>query len=96
MLVYHLCTILNLELGYHVPSHQCWDIMYDPKIRARILYTILGHVLVYSGPKLGTMAQIRANEHFSAFYVVSKAELDSEREEAVLSVSGMAGFRSRS
>jgi len=50
-------AVPNFELGYHVSSHRCWYIMYHPKFRVGVLYTIPGHVLVYSGPKSRTVVQ---------------------------------------
>jgi hypothetical protein len=43
---------------------ELWVHRNKQKEGAGILYTILGHALVYIGPKFGTVAQIRANEHF--------------------------------
>jgi hypothetical protein len=40
-------AVQSFGLGYHVPSHWCWYIMYHPKFRAGIFCTIPGHVLVY-------------------------------------------------
>jgi len=54
-----LCTIPNSKLGYNVLSQiLSWDIIYRPKFRAGVLYTILEHILVYYGQDLGLVRDL--------------------------------------
>jgi len=54
---YPIVTVLNFERGYYVLSYWYWYIVYHLKFRARVFYTISGHMLIFLGPKFGTMVQ---------------------------------------